>query len=51
MAAVFRTAWRAREKKLSFSRKEAFLLHNFDVQIVLFELDNLIKNSSEGKKI
>ena len=54
MAAFFYTAWLAKETYRRFLVNKHgdlyVLLHNFDVQIVLFELDNLKKISSGRKK-
>ena len=55
MAAFFYTAWLAREIYRRFLVNKHgdlyFLVHNFDVQIVLFELYNLKKIHREEKKI
>ena len=54
MAAFFYTAWLAREIYRRFLVNKHgdlyFLLQNFDVQIVLFELENFKKISSGEKK-
>ena len=55
MAAFFYTAWLARGTYRRFLVNKYgdlyFLLHNFDVQIVLFELDNFKKIHRGEKKI
>ena len=54
MATFFYAAWLAREINCRFLENKHgdlyVLLHNFDVQIILFELDNFKTNSSGQKK-
>ena len=55
MATFFYAAWLASEINCRFLVNKHghlyFLLHNFDVQIILFELDNLKKIHQEEKDI